>query len=85
MHKTHKVGLVFAAVIGGWHVVWAGLVFLGVGQKLVDTLLWAHMIDMEYVVGPFDVSAALTLVFVTAIIGYCFGYAASIAWKKIHG
>jgi hypothetical protein len=85
MNRTHKVGLVFAVVLGGWHAVWALLVMLGVAQKLVDTLLWAHMINIDYVVGPFDVSAALTLILVTALMGYAFGYVASLAWKKIHG
>lgn len=85
MNRTHKVGLVFGAVLGGWHALWAVLVMLGVAQQMMDFLMWAHMIHLDYVVGPFDLSAATTLVVVTAVIGYGFGYAASIAWRKIHG
>lgn len=35
MH-AHKLGLVLAAFIGGWHLVWCVLVLLGWAQALID-------------------------------------------------
>lgn len=82
--NTNKVGLVFAALIGGWHVVWSLLVFLGWGQPLVDFVLWAHMISIPYIVGPFNITASVTLVVLTAVFGYVIGCAAALVWKKVH-
>lgn len=80
----NKVGLVFSAIIGGWHVVWSLLVFLNLGQPLVDFVLWAHMISLPYVVGPFDLTASLTLIIFTAVFGYGIGCVTAMVWKKIH-
>ncbi len=82
--NTNKVGLVFAALFGGVHAVWSILVFLGWGQALVDFILWAHMIQVSYIVGPFDVIASATLIVVTAAIGYVVGSIASVVWNKVH-
>lgn len=82
--NTHKVGLVFAVFLGGFHAVWSLLVLLGAGQALINFVLWAHMIHMPYQVGPFDTMAALTLIAFTSALGYVMGLVAALAWKKIH-
>lgn len=82
--NTNKVGLVLSLLIGGWHVVWSGLVFLGWGQPLIDFVLWAHMIHVPYVVGPFDIIASATLVAFTAVFGYVIGCVVAMLWNKIH-
>ena len=79
-----KVGLVGAVVFGGWHTVWSLLVILGWAQILVDFSLWAHMVHMTVVIGPFDVWAAGTVISVASIIGYCLGYILATVWNKIH-
>lgn len=83
-HNPHKVALVFAAIMGGWHVVWSLLVVSGVGQPLINFVLWAHMIEVPYVVGPFDITASVTLVVFTAVMGYVGGYLIGLIWNRIH-
>lgn len=83
-HNPHKVALVFAALMGGWHVVWSVLVVLGWGQPLINFVLWAHMIQVPYVVGPFDLTASATLIVFTAVMGYVGGYAIGLVWNRVH-
>ncbi|MDP3725602.1 MAG: hypothetical protein Q8R36_00215 [bacterium] len=82
--NRNKVGLVFAALFGGVHVLWSILVFLGWAQPLVNFILWAHMIQVLYVVGPFDALASATLIVVTAFVGYVVGSVVSVIWNKVH-
>lgn len=74
----------FATLMAGWHVVWSVLVVLGWGQPLVDFVLWAHMIHVPYVVGPFDITASATLIVFTAVVGYVGGYVIGLIWNRIH-
>ena len=84
MTNPNKVGLVIAALIGGWHVLWALLVLLAWAQPLLDFIFWAHMIRPVYLVKPFDPAAAAILVVVTAMIGYLFGFAGAVIWNRLH-
>lgn len=79
-----KVGLVFGAMVGGLHLLWAILVFLGFAQPIIDFILWAHMISPFFVLKPFDISAAITLIVITSVIGYLIGYTAGVIWNKVH-
>ena len=80
-----KVGLVVGAMLGGVHVLWSLLVFLGWAQGLVNFSMWAHMITSGPTVGPFDITAAATVIVVACLVGYAVGYAAGTVWNKIHG
>ena len=82
--NAHKVGLVLAAVLGGWHLIWSLLVLTGMGQVLYDFILWAHMIHLAITIGPFDLTASLTLILVTTIFGYVVGYIAALVWNRVH-
>ena len=84
MANPNKVGLVFAAVLGGWHLIWAILVLLGWAQRIIDFIFWAHMIQPVYVIKPFDPLAAVTLIIITAVIGYIFGFVGALIWNKLH-
>lgn len=86
MYQTNpnKVAVVFAAVLGGWHLAWALLVFLGCAQKFYDFILWAHMIHLNLTIGPFESKAAVMLIFITSLIGYIFGYFGAWVWNKMH-
>jgi hypothetical protein len=74
--NPHKVGLVIGALIGGWHFVWSLFVGIGSAQPIIDFIFWAHMIKPVYFVKPFDPTAAVTLIVLTAVLGYMFGFSA---------
>lgn len=84
MTNKHKVGLVFAAVLGGLHLSWALLILSGFAQKVYDFVLWAHMIKLPLTVGPFDLTAAVTLVLMTTAMGYIMGYLGAWVWTRVH-
>ena len=79
-----KTAFTFGILIGGIHLVWSVLVALGWAQALVDFIFWAHMFSMPLVVKAFDATASVTLIVVTAIIGYIFGFVMAIIWNKLH-
>lgn len=84
MANTNKVGLVGAVLLGGWHLVWSLLVLSGWAQAVYDFILWAHMIHLPLVVGPFNLTAAVTLVILTAAIGYVAGWTGAYVWNRFH-
>jgi hypothetical protein len=84
MTNPNKVGLVIGALIGGWHLLWSLLVLIGWAQPTLDFVFWAHMIKPVYVVKPFDPVAAVTLIVITAVIGYAFGFLGAMIWNRLH-
>ena len=84
MAHPYKVGLFLGTLFGGLHLVWSLLVFLGYAQALVDFILWAHMVHVSEIIGPFDATAAATLVVVTAIVGFVVGNVAAHIWNRVH-
>lgn len=84
MANPNKVGLVVGALIGGWHVLWSLLVLLRWAQPILDFIFWAHMIQPIYVVKPFDLLAAITLIMITCVIGYIFGFVGAFIWNRLH-
>lgn len=84
MADKNKAGLVSGALLGGFHLVWTILVATGFAQAIYEFVLWAHMIHISIVIGPFDITAAVTLVIMTSIIGYVVGYVSAWVWNKVH-
>ncbi len=82
--NANKTGLAFGLFLGGWHLVWSVLVFTGLGQVLWDFVLWAHMIHLQFVIGPFDLFASLCLIAFTSVSGYVMGYTIAWAWNWAH-
>ena len=82
--NANKAGLVLGIAISGFHLVWSIIVALGWGQPLVDFILWAHMVHVQYVVGPFDLTACITLLVFTFVVGYVVGFAFAKIWNKVH-
>jgi hypothetical protein len=71
-------------MLGGWHLLWSILVLTGAAQAVYDFVLWAHMIHLNIVIGPFVATAALTLIVVTSVVGYILGYLGALVWNKVH-
>ena len=82
--NPNRAGLVVGALIGGWHLVWSLLVLLRWAQPIIDFIFWAHMIEPIYVIKSFNSLAAITLIVITAAIGYIFGFVGAIIWNKLH-
>ena len=80
---ARKAGLLGATVLGGLHVLWSLLVLVGWAQPLINFSMWAHMAHFNVTVGPFDVSAAVTVILIAALIGYCLGFVIATAWNRI--
>ena len=83
MAHPKKVALVFAAMLGGAHLLWSILIALGWAQPLVNFSMWAHMVKMSVVVQPFDITAAVTVIIIASAIGYVVGYIGAIVWNKV--
>ena len=84
MTNSNKVGVVVGALVAGWHLLWSLLVLIGCAQPIIDFIFWAHMIKPVYVVKPFDPVAAVTLMMITGVIGYVFGFVGAIVWNRLH-
>ena len=84
MANPPNVGLVIAALIAGWHVIWSGLVLIGWAQPILDFVFWAHMIKPVYFVKPFDPTAAVALIAIMSVIGYVFGFLGAVIWNPLH-
>lgn len=84
MTNPNKVGLVFGALFGGWHLLWSLLVLTGFAQTIYDFVLWAHMIHLAIIIGPFDMTAAVTLIVFTAVMGYVVGYISAHVWNRVY-
>lgn len=82
--NVQKTSLAFGLLLSGFHFCWAVLVFLGIAQAIVDFVLWAHMIHMQYTAGPFEFSAALTLLVFTFVTGYIMGFVFASVWNWLH-
>lgn len=82
--NANKVGLVWGAFLGSFHLIWAILVLTGLGQIIMDLVFWMHMIHIPIVIGPFEWTATISLVIFTSIMGYVMGYAVSMIWNKVH-
>jgi hypothetical protein len=82
--NQQKTALAVGLFLGGWHTVWSVLVAIGAGQMIYDFVLWAHMIHLSITIGPFDPLASVTLIAITFITGYVFGYAFACIWNKLH-
>ena len=80
--QPHSAGSVLGILMGVWHALWAGLIWAGAAQAVLDYIFRLHMITPPYTVAAFDPGLALALVLVTAIIGYLFGWAGAVIWNR---
>lgn len=69
-----RMGIALGLVIGGWHLIWSGLVATGAAQQLLDFILWAHFLNIAASIAAFDPGLAATLVVATTTVGFATGW-----------
>lgn len=79
-----RAGLVFASLLGGWHLLWSVLVALQLAQPVIDFIFWLHFVKPVYVVEEFDIGRAIVLLAVTSLIGGALGYCFGRLWNWLH-
>jgi hypothetical protein len=78
-----KAGIVFAVLIGGWHLCWALLVASGVAQPVINYLFELHFVQPIYLILPFGIGTAALLVLVSSIGAFVFAYLLTAVWNGI--
>jgi hypothetical protein len=79
-----KCGLVLGAVFALWHLTWSLLVAFGWAQGLIDFVFWMHFIKPVYAVQPFNLTTAIVLIVVTALLGFAVGAVFGLLWSWFH-
>lgn len=80
-----RAGTAVGAVLGLFHLVWAGLVAAGWAKPLMDFILGLHFIDLQFAMAPFALGKAAELVAVTFGVGYLMGLVFALVWNRLAG
>lgn len=84
MFDKNKTGIAFGAFIALWHLLWSVLVVAGLAQGLINFIYMVHFLNNPFTVSAFNITTALTLIIVTAIVGYVFGWVFAYIWNWAH-
>lgn len=80
----NKTGLALGALIALWHFVWGLFVAFGFAQWILDFVYSIHFLNNPFTVSSFDVVKWVTLVAVTFVVGYIFGFVFANLWNKLY-
>ena len=80
--RPHSTGLALGLFVALWHILWAGLVWAGAAQAVIDFIFRLHMIDPPYRITAFSMSTGALLVVVTGAIGYSAGWLIGFIWNS---
>ncbi len=84
MANPLRTGLVFGVFLAVMHAGWSAVVALGLGQKLIDFVFWAHFLTPALHIEAFDWARAAILVGVTFGVGLIAGIIAGVIWNVFH-
>lgn len=79
-----KAGLAIGLLVGLWHLGWAALVALSWAQPVTDFVLRIHFIEPFIRIQAFHLGTAITLVAVTALIGFLVGAVLAAIWNLFY-
>lgn len=72
--NSHTLGLAVGGFLAVYHLIWAGLVYFGAAQQVLDYVFRLHMIAQPFTVAQFTLANAGQLVLLTGFIGYASGW-----------
>ncbi len=81
--KAHETGLALGTMVAALHAVWSLLVWAGLAKPFMDWILMLHFLTNPYRVLPFDLVSSLTLIVVTFVVGYLFGWVFANIWNRV--
>ena len=82
--NKNKVGIVVGSLFGLWHLTWSLLVAFGGAQAVINWAFRLHFIQPPYIITAFNVATAVTLIVVTAAIGFVMGWLFGAIWNWLH-
>lgn len=81
--NPRKTGFALGGLVGFMHLVWSLLVALGLAQGWINWIIELHMIKDSHTVLPFSLPSAITLVVVTAVVGFVVGNVFAMIWNRV--
>ena len=84
MISPWRTGLALGGAVGLWHLAWSAVVAFGAAQMFIDFILRIHFIDLTVRIAPFNMQFAVTLVALTACIGFVAGAVFAGLWNWLH-
>ena len=79
--NKNKLGMTLGVFIALWHLVWALLVAVGIGENLLDWALPLHFVSMTFTILEFNIINALILVIAAFVGGYVMGWVFAALWN----
>ncbi len=79
-----KTGCALGGFIAFMHIVWAALVASNYAQPLTDFIFRLHMLQNPLMITNFDFLLAVSLVGLTAVVGFVVGYIFAFFYNWAH-
>ena len=79
----NKLGLAVGGFFGAWHVVWAAMVSFGWAQPTAKFFFNLHFLNVPFTFRPFDMTTAIELVVVAAVVGYAAAWIFGAIWNAV--
>ncbi|PIY94344.1 MAG: hypothetical protein COY68_03175 [Candidatus Levybacteria bacterium CG_4_10_14_0_8_um_filter_35_23] len=76
--------MAFGAMAVLVHLIWSIAVAMGFAQAWISFVFSVHFLNNPFTVATFNFTTALTLIVVTAIVGYVFGWVFAHVWNWAH-
>jgi len=84
MFDKNKTGMAFGAMVALVHLIWSIAVAIGFAQTWINFVFSVHFLNNPFTVSAFNFTTAITLIIVTAIVGYVVGWVFAYIWNWAH-
>lgn len=78
-----RSGLALGALMALYHLTWSVLVAAGLAQAVIDFILRAHFIRPIYMIEPFNLGWAATLLVVVFGLGFALAFIFALLWNRM--